>query len=258
MTPLFTLNAQVFGCNYDILINGIVVRCQRRNILCNAEILVNQFIVSGPNVLTIKLLPTESEENLTHLTGAHLELTRTDAPGIEPTSLVRIDFKEGSLDEQPRAAQTEPFNILTPLSETIWSDNDVIAVTNDEQVRRVFEYANSYRNLFLNTDSDGIVKMCQLRSEFLEQRYGLEPGDRSSTLRNSVEGVFNDDNYWMLNTVTGSPGGLIPVFHAGGRLVSFETLPHRYALVLFGHEDNKTAEYPAMFGVKDDVVQLQL
>ena len=257
MNPLYVLHAEVFGCNYDILVNGIVVRCQRKNLPCNVEIFVNQFLINGPNLITLKMRPVDVAETLLDISGAHLELTRQD-PGQEPVSLARIDVEEGSVTEEPNASARETFNILTPLSEAIWSDNDVIAVTNDDLIRRVFEYAQSFRTLFLNGDTDGIVNMCQLRSDYIDRRYGLEPGDRSAVLRNSVDGVFNDEKYWMLNTLTGSPGGITPVIHAAGKLVSFETLPSRYALVLFGHEDNKTAEYPAMFGVKDDVVQLQL
>ncbi len=174
--PYFMVGIKVSGCLYDIRINDVTVTEEIRGLPMSADLPVNQFMLSGKNLLSMHLRPIGEETELSPSAevSASLLIRQSGTPRESNQTIASLRYRAGREELEDRIAGSTPTGKKDSTNGFLSSDTGDVNVDSIESlstpdgkgviIRREIELTTSIPR-WAWLDSDDIPETEETRKE---------------------------------------------------------------------------------------------
>ena len=243
---------KIYGCRYDVAVNGVPVAMNFRGIPCNLEVPVNHLLSEHGCTIDIRLVPLEGEETLGSAAECAVRLFTRDFSGAEEI-IYNLNREPGSLNRERVFTNSDLLSLPVVRNTAIWEQGEVLDFTDTDLVESANSEFLAIWNLFAERNTQELLLLFDERMRYVERCFGLQQGERTAVFGNRVDHVFGDDGFILIDMLSKSFQLVEPRLSAQGRLVTLIERKERINFITYyNFEKKEQVEFPVYLGRPND------
>lgn len=253
--PQYSLAVKNEFCSFMAYVNDVPAIFNPDGYAFNLNVPINHLIQSGKNTFRlIVTLQDKSDETENYFECISEILVKgTYDPMTSLKSLSRVDLRsivKGSVLELPPSTPVSGvFHVQEPISDLPWSNGLDMSKRKSHYINLAIDGMKLVHKYLINQDLENLFKLISDREKHYSSRYFEDFAIGFSKTKADFAATLEDPDFTLqdLDFTT-----YLPVFYAGGKLITFENIRGEQAVFFLNNKKNLMRQYPIYFFCQDE------
>jgi len=248
--PQYSLAIKNEYCQFMAYLNDIPVMFNPNGYAFNLNFPINHLICSGKNTFRIEVtIQNQSPSELEYFDFTCEVLVKGESDHMaDLKTLVSANFREiykmPLANVPPNSPLIGEFHIKHPVYDAPWIDRIDLKKDKGHFIKLAMSKLIDFHKCLLSNDLEKIFLLISLRETHYSSRYFENYNLSFNKTKEDFNNTIEDKNY-ILQRIDFAT--YLPVFHANGRLITFENKFGEQAIFYLNNKENKRRQYPLFF-----------
>lgn len=249
--PYYLINFESFVCNVQLELNGALIIKEVKGLPNNLLIPVNDAILTGVNMLKIKMLSREGEPfNVETKVRVKVILTNDNSENGRQT-IDQWEAPRYSDDEDPKTEDTHTilFEAKQPYPNPEWVNSEVINISESDTLAELMQKMTSLYNLFKTKNAAVLLEEFDHRNKEFARSHYFTYEERVQDVESGMKETFGDGQLQLLDY---NFKYLVPRIYGKGKLFTLEDEEGYPGLIYVDPVTPKYTSFPVYLSINNE------